>query len=537
MNKPLLRSASIVLAIVLAFGIFVPGRATSQNASLMPNRTVNLAFFYKPPSNSDAPTLASNFGTVVLTGGDESFRDQLAANGFSSTVPQYFRSEGIQNPGNCTSSPSNNQFANRAGDFCDISQNHPDWFLLDTSGNRMRTSPTSNYYRMDYGNAGWRNFVVTRVLETQQQKGWSGVFLDNLEASLSEIQLDGLTSAKYPDDASYQAAVNGFLNYLYVNYSQAYNRPLVANIIARRDDATWFNYIQNLSGAMQESWAVGWSSTEYLSVSKWTSEMALAENTQSQGKFIMLVAQGDQADTNRQNFAFASYLLISNGKAAFRYGNDNAYSQVWLYNNYSVQLGSPLGARYQTGTSWRRDFTNGYVIVDPTNHTATISTAPAATPTSTRVPTLAVTNTPTQVPTIAVTSTATRLPAPTATSAPTIYNDQNAAFVYSAGWTNTVDSLAYRGQYMLTKVIGSYVTFNFTGQSFTIIYKAGPLLGKMEIYVDGRLITTLDQKVSSPTYQKRWRYSGTLATGSHTLKLILVGPTDARGSLDAVSIP
>lgn len=68
MNKTVLRSASTILAIVLTVGIFISGRATSQNASLMPNRTVNLAFFYKPPSNSDAPTLASKFGSIVLTG-------------------------------------------------------------------------------------------------------------------------------------------------------------------------------------------------------------------------------------------------------------------------------------------------------------------------------------------------------------------------------------------------------------------------------------------------------------------------------------
>jgi len=522
----------------------------------MPNEIINLAHFYKPPSNSDAATMASNFNTIVLTGGDESFRDQLSADGFGSAVPQYFRSDGIQDPGNCTSSPANNQFAYKAGDFCNISQNHPDWFLLDTNGNRMRTSPTSNYYRMDYGSAGWRDFVITRILEIQQQRGWSGLFLDNLEAGLSEIQRDGITPAKYPDNASYQAAVSGFLNHLYVNYSQAYNRPLVANIIARPDDAVWYNYIQNLSGAMQERWAVGWSSTEYVTASKWQSDLALAENTQSRGKFIILVAQGDKADTNRQNFAFGSYLLISNGKAAFRYGNDDAYSQAWLYNNYNVQLGSPLGARYQSGTFWRRDFTNGYVLVDPVNHTATISVTPSATVTSTIAPTLAGTTTPTitaissitpttsatvtstVAPTSAV-ATSTTLPTQTAVVAlsTTIYNDKNSAFVYSSGWADISDSQAYKGSYKLTKVIGSSVIFNFTGQSFTIIYKAGPLLGKMEIYVDGKLITTLDQKAASPTYQKKWKYSDTLASGSHKLKLVFVGPTDARASLDAVSIP
>lgn len=68
------------------------------------------------------------------------------------------------------------------------------------------------------------------------------------------------------------------------------------------------------------------------------------------------------------------------------------------------------------------------------------------------------------------------------------------------------------------------------------MYKAGPLLGRMEIYVDGKLIYTLDQKAASPTYQKKWNYGGTLAAGSHQLKLIFVGPKDARASLDAIIV-
>jgi hypothetical protein len=60
-------------------------------------------------------------------------------------------------------------------------------------------------------------------------------------------------------------------------------------------------------------------------------------------------------------------------------------------------------------------------------------------------------------------------------------------------------------------------------------------MGKMEIYVDGRLLTTLNQYASSPIYQKKWIYSGTLTTGSHQLKLVFV--SGVQSSLDAVSIP
>jgi hypothetical protein len=551
MNKTILRSLSTILAIVLAFALFIPGRATSQSTTLMPDKIVNLALFYKPPSNSDAATVAGNFSNVVLTGGDETFRDQLVADGFTSTIPQYYRSEGIQDPGNCTASPANNQIAYKAGDFCNISQTHPDWFLLDTNGNRMRTSPTSNYYRMDPGNDGWRSFFVSRLLEIDQQKGWSGVFLDNLEASLAEIQRDGLTPAKYPDNGSYQAAVRGFIQYLNTNYAQAYNRPVVANIIARSTEAQWMDYIQYLSGAMQERWAVPWASTTgYLTETKWSSDMALAEKTQAQGRFIILVAQGSKTDTERQSFAFASYLLISNGQASFRYTNSSVYNEVWLYDNYKVQLGSPLGARYQTGTAWRRDFTNGYVVVDPVNHTANISVNSSVSATATQLPTLAPTNTavptfatstqvptltptPTSIPTLAATQTATAA----ATLAPVTYNDQNSAFAYSSNWITVTDSRAYGGEFKQTKVTGSSVAFTFAGQSFTIIYKAGSLYGKMDVYVDGNLITTLNEYSSSTVNQKKWQYGGTLTAGTHSLKLVFVGPTSRRISLDGISVP
>lgn len=613
MNKILLRSASLMLAIVLAFGTFVPGRATSQITALMPDRTVNLAFFYKPPTNSDAVTVAG-FGSVILTGGDEIFRDQLVANGFNSNIIQYYRAEAIQDPGDCTSSPWKNQIAFKAGDFCNISANHPDWFLLDTNGNRIRIG-SGNYYRMDPGNAGWRNFFVTRLIEIQQLKGWSGVFLDNLEAGVNQIQLDGVTAARYPDNASYRPAVRGFVQYLYQNYAVPYNRPLMANIIARSttDEAIWLDYMQHLNGAMQERWAVDWDYTDYLSEANWKADMALAEKTQAQGKYIILVAPGEKTDTNRQKFAFASYLLISNGKAAFRYSNSSIYREVWSYDNYTVQLGAPRGTRYQTGTAWRRDFANGYVIVDPINHTATISTTPPATVTNTPtrlntntatfVPTLAATSTPTDNPTSTatatqvLTSTATSMPTlaatqttvntPTAippstatatqvhtntsTSMPTLaatqttvstptaipsltaapatktptagplpagamYDQKNSAFSYSAGWTEVPEASAYEGSYRMTKKSGASVTFTFTGQSFSIIYRSGPGYGKMQVYLDGKQVAMLNQNTASYVAQNKWKYTGTMAVSKHTIKLVSISRDGVKTTLDAISI-
>src|SRR6185369_10311008 len=122
LNQRVFRIITIFVAFILALGAYIPGHATSDPA-LTPAQTINIAYFYKPP-NMDAASAARNFSTMILTNGDDSYRDQLRANGFTSTIPEYFRSEAIQDPGSCTATPLNNQAAYKPGDFCFISQNH-----------------------------------------------------------------------------------------------------------------------------------------------------------------------------------------------------------------------------------------------------------------------------------------------------------------------------------------------------------------------------------------------------------------------------
>src|SRR5688572_27381040 len=143
--------------------------------------------------------------------------------------------------------------------------------------------------------------------------------------------------------------------------------------------------------------------------------------------------------------------------------------------------------------------------------------APPPAPTATKVtlPTATL-----AVPTLA--NTATAIPAsPTAApiTAKTL-DDKNAAFVYSSGWQASSTSKAYGGSYTETTQNGATVTIPFTGQSFSLIYKGGITFSKFDVYVDGALVGTLDQKLGAATYQVRWDYPGQLAAGGHTLKLV-----------------
>jgi hypothetical protein len=101
--------------------------------------------------------------------------------------------------------------------------------------------------------------------------------------------------------------------------------------------------------------------------------MNVAEQVQEMRKTIILVTQGNQGNADQQQFTYASYLLINQGLAYFRYAGSTHYREIWLYPNYELELGQPLGPRYWDGIVWRRDFEHGAVMVNPVTHESEIS--------------------------------------------------------------------------------------------------------------------------------------------------------------------
>ena len=123
---------------------------------------------------------------------------------------------------------------------------------------------------------------------------------------------------------------------------------------------------------MEEGCIVGWND-EYRSTRRWEAQLERIERTEALGKLFICVAQGRQEATTRQEFAFASYLLVADGLTAFRYTKATHYHEFWAYPSYELDLGAPLDERYRAGTGWRRDFAHGSVFVDPQTYTAAIT--------------------------------------------------------------------------------------------------------------------------------------------------------------------
>jgi hypothetical protein len=205
-----------------------------------------------------------------------------------------------------------------------------------------------------------------------------------------------------------------------------------------------------------------------------------------------------------------------------------------------------------TTTSMPQTVAPTNTLLPATSQATATSISPTRQATNTSIPasptpTFGVTATPTSRPATATFTSTPVQPSLTATlqstqqssqsTEGTTYDNKNSAFVYSDGWIEEVSTYAMGASYARTATNGSSVTFPFTGQSFSLIYKGGPSYRKMDVYLDNVLVGTIDEWHDVSTYKARWDYPGQFALGQHTLKLVFVTTSSStNGSVDAVIV-
>jgi hypothetical protein len=318
--------------------------------------------------------------------------------------------------------------------YCDANSNHPDWFLQDTSGRRINSSAFTSAWMMDVGNSAYQNRWTSNVAADLKAHGWDGVFVDDTDADMS-YHLGGRTIARYPSTAAWQSATRsmlanvgpaltsqGFLVIpnLYAPWLSTYDAP-----------ALWKDWIQFTSGAAQEYYTKwGLTSSSWFTGNDWTWRQQFQIITEAAGKIFLGITYAPHSDTRSMLYARGNFLLNDSGGASalvFEPSDPEAsdpYSTSW-----TVDIGSPVGARYQVGAAWRRDFSAGTVIVNPSASAVTVpldkayvdpatgaavssvtlqsATAAILRTTSTPAPPLTTTSTPTTTTTTTSTTTST----------------------------------------------------------------------------------------------------------------------------------
>jgi hypothetical protein len=125
-----------------------------------------------------------------------------------------------------------------------------------------------------------------------------------------------------------------------------------------------------------------------------------------------------------------------------------------------------------------------------------------------------------------------------------MYDDSDPNIVYMGGpWSYSTLTGPYNNtQHMVTATstaaaANNQAVFLFTGRSFTLYYTKSTNRGKVDIYVDGNKVTTLNMYGSTTAWQKMWT-SPVYASGTHTVKIlqVFVSTTLKYVSVDAILI-
>src|SRR5574340_1584983 len=121
--------------------------------------------------------------------------------------------------------------------------------------------------------------------------------------------------------------------------------------------------------------------------------------------------------------------------------------------------------------------------------------------------TAAATATPTTAPIQATATPTTALIEPTAMattvnsgSGSEVTYDDTDGVSFSSGWISVDSGSAYNGSYSQTSTDGASATFNFTGSSFSVVYKGGPSYRLMNVLLDGSMVGTIYQQRVDSTY-------------------------------------
>ena len=114
------------------------------------------------------------------------------------------------------------------------------------------------------------------------------------------------------------------------------------------------------------------------------------------------------------------------------------------------------------------------------------------------------------------------------------YQDSNRAIRYSSGWHSSISTAYYGGTARYTVARLATASLTFSGRSVAWNAILGPTRGSARVYIDGRLISTVN--LNSPTvtlrrivFARTWS-----AVGTHTIRVVVLGTAGhPRVDLDA----
>jgi hypothetical protein len=252
----------------------------------------------------------------------------------------------------------------------DVNANHPEWFLSDPAGNRLSASGYPWLWLLDVGNRAYQDAWADGVIAEARADGWDGVFMDDTNSTV-KYHVDPARVAKYPTDAAWTAATRSMVANVGPRI-QASGLMAIANVCCTREQVhVWKEWLPFLSGGMDETFTK-WGddpATGYIwdwGPGSWSTQLEEVREAEAQGKHFLGVAHSGATDGKAAAYGLATMLLASQGRSSFSLAADYTNETWFPVYDRALKLGVATGSYFRVGAAYRRQFSAGTVLVNPT---------------------------------------------------------------------------------------------------------------------------------------------------------------------------
>jgi hypothetical protein len=244
------------------------------------------------------------------------------------------------------------------------------WFFHWPQGSTTRVLNCDwGWYLAELNDNGWRTYWQSQALRQVQANDDDGVFMDSLSVPnyLGATHYDpALPEVDEAFESAWAARINAWLTWLQTQpLGNYYIVPNVGSWITTRDTT---NY-SPADGVMIEGFAIEADASPY-AYEDWRLQMNRALSLIAQGKAV--VGQSYATGAQERMFALGSYLLIKDNRTYLTI--ELGMEPEW-WPEYDIPIdrptknaGTDIANLYDSANQvYRREFDNGFVLVNPTN--------------------------------------------------------------------------------------------------------------------------------------------------------------------------
>jgi hypothetical protein len=268
---------------------------------------------------------------------------------------------------------------------------HPDYFLVNGSGQMSNCDTGDNWCSHDLSNAGMRTWWIDQTITDLQDSDSDGVFGDSFDGavgcamtpSVCDPRLSGtgaITASNWANGYTYGQQLSDWVADIQTALHALAGKPLFVPNLASLNTEWFFNTwnFAQMDGAFLEGFPTANEDTyDNNAADDYALQLTGAD------KFVIIQTYPDPTAANYMDtrmFVVGTYLLIKGKRTFLNMPAGSSDTGFFYYPEYTVKLGNPTGPPpahiadlLDASGVYERDFENGMVLVNGSGNPITAS--------------------------------------------------------------------------------------------------------------------------------------------------------------------